>query len=305
MTRRLALVVGPPFQGCQALARALSAHAALAVVQDAHIFTPLAYLGYFDKVYKASYDHILAAEAQRLFVGMLPNGEADYVDACRAYCERLYEAVPPGDAQVLVDATPEYATVLPFIGRIFPEARYVVLTRHPLALIAARMPHQEVARYIRRSADVLDQQSAVTLRLRFEDFRDDPEATIEQTCDFLGVTSLPQVLATARQEAADVPPLDDWVEQLASSQQLRTQGELALRRIPGQTLRRYGYTPEHVWKPVETLLGRRLGLATSASLTRRTAQNLVITTARIVRRQAALAALVRKARLACDVLLRD
>lgn len=303
MTRRLALLMGPPFPGFHALSRALSAHPGLSVVQNAQVFTPLAYLGYFDKVYKAAYDHILAAEAQRLFVSMLPHGEADYVDACRAYCERLYDAVPHAAAEVIVDATPEYALVLPFVRRVVPEARCLLLTRHPFALVADGMPCDDVVKYIQRIAGLLDQEHA--MRLRFEDFRDDPEATVEQACDGLGVTVAPEVLTTARQEAAGAPALDDWVHQLAASEQLRAQGELALRRIPGETLRRYGYTPEHLWMPVEALLGRRLGLATSASLTRRTATKLVTTTAGFVRRQAALAALVRKARLACDVLLRD
>ena len=55
-----------------------------------HLLTPLAHLGYFDKVEKAPYDSVLAAESVREFVADLPGGEQDYVDACRAYMDTLY-----------------------------------------------------------------------------------------------------------------------------------------------------------------------------------------------------------------------
>jgi hypothetical protein len=51
------------------------------------MITPLAYLGYHGTVDKAPFDHINGAEAMRTFVGRLPRGEDDYLDALRAYTD--------------------------------------------------------------------------------------------------------------------------------------------------------------------------------------------------------------------------
>ena len=72
------------------LERMLASHSQIQGGPEPHLMTPLAHLGVWDKVDKAPYDHILAAEAQKSFVAQLPNGEQDYWDACRAYCDILY-----------------------------------------------------------------------------------------------------------------------------------------------------------------------------------------------------------------------
>ena len=139
MSCRVAFVVGSPRSGSTLLARMIGSHSAVYGRPEPHLLTPLAHLGYFDNVDKAPYDHVLAAESTRQFVEDLPAGEQDYVDALRAYTDLLYErmlSTRPGK-QVFLDKTPAYALVLDFIARIYPDARFVVLTRHPLAVFSS------------------------------------------------------------------------------------------------------------------------------------------------------------------------
>ena len=139
MDDKVTFVIGPPRSGSTLLARMIGAHSLIYGRPEPHLLTPLAHLGYYAKVDKAPYDAVLAAEAQREFVAALPGGEQDYVDACRAYCDTLYGrmlATKPGK-QLFLDKTPAYALVLDFIAKVYPTAKYVVLTRHPLAVFSS------------------------------------------------------------------------------------------------------------------------------------------------------------------------
>src|SRR5437016_1728195 len=80
-----------------------------------------------------------AEQAIRELVADLPRGEEDYLDALRAYADTLYGrllATAPGK-RFFLDKTPAYALVLPFLTRLYPKAHYVVLTRHPLAVLSS------------------------------------------------------------------------------------------------------------------------------------------------------------------------
>ena len=138
MKPEMLFVIGAPRSGTTMLERMLSAHPAIEGGPEPHLLTPLAHLGVWDKVDKAPYDHVLAAESQKLFVSKLPGGEQDYWDACRAYCDHLYGRYMDGrDGRICLDKTPAYALILPFMMKVFPDGTYVVLTRHPLAMFSS------------------------------------------------------------------------------------------------------------------------------------------------------------------------
>jgi hypothetical protein len=134
--RQVLFVIGSPRSGSTLLARDPPIHSSTVA---STLLTPLAHLGYYAKVDKAPYDAVLAAEAAREFVADLPHGEQDYIDACRAYCDTLYLRMlsTKPEKRLFLDKTPAYALVLDFIARIYPSAKYVVLTRHPLAVFSS------------------------------------------------------------------------------------------------------------------------------------------------------------------------
>src|SRR3954453_10783645 len=90
MQDRMLFLISAPRSGSTLLQRMLGSHTQIFTYPEPHLITPLAYLGYHDLVDKAPYDHINAAEAVRSFVAGLPNMEADYLDAVRAYTDTLY-----------------------------------------------------------------------------------------------------------------------------------------------------------------------------------------------------------------------
>ena len=113
----------------------LASHSKVCTHPEPHLITPLQYLGYFKGVERALYDHVNSGQAIRELVEELPRKEDDYLEALRAYTNHIYGCLLEKDgATYFVDKTPAYALVLPFLKKLYPNAHYLVLTRHPLAI---------------------------------------------------------------------------------------------------------------------------------------------------------------------------
>lgn len=199
---RLIFLVGAPRSGTTLLARILAAHGEVLGRAEPHLLTPLAHLGFYGRVDKAPYDPFNAEQAIRGFVADLPRGEQDYLDALRAYTDALYGrmlATRP-DKKYFLDKTPAYALVLPFVARLYPRAHYVVLTRHPIAVLTSyvtsffdgdyevALAHNPIlARYVPALATFLRERPVRLHHVRYEEFVRDPEAGFRSLCEAIGL----------------------------------------------------------------------------------------------------------------------
>ncbi|RME27561.1 MAG: sulfotransferase [Deltaproteobacteria bacterium] len=242
----LVFVISPPRAGSTLLTRVLHAMPEVLGGPEPHIIPPLAHQGWWRPVHAAPYDPLRAARGQRAFVSRLPAGEADYLAACRAMTDHLYARLRDAErpsARLVVDKTPQHALCLPFLTRLYPDARYLVLTRHPAAIAssyarsffagdhrAARRHDPILERYIPPIARLLRERPVALLHLTHESFVTRPEVELRRICDFLGVPVHPEALDYQR---AAVPPgpgdptgvgrhrrpvadgLDAWVHDLA------------------------------------------------------------------------------------------
>ena len=202
MQDRLIFLIGAPRSGTTLLARMLSAHSMIYGRAEPHLITPIAHLGYFGKVQKAPYDPNNAEQAIRELVADLPGGEADYLDALRAYTDALYGkllALAPGK-RFFLDKTPAYALVLPFLTKLYPKAHYVVLTRHPLAVLSSyvesffdgdwqvAVAHNPIlARYVPALSWMVRDKPVPLVHVRYEDLVKDPETHFRRVCEHLGI----------------------------------------------------------------------------------------------------------------------
>ncbi|MEA3364275.1 MAG: sulfotransferase, partial [Candidatus Hydrogenedentes bacterium] len=202
MNVRLLFVISAPRSGSTMLERMLESHSKILGGPEPHLLTPLAHLGMWANVDKAPYDHVLAAEAQKLFVEKLSHGEQDYWDACRAYCDVLYgRFLESSGKEICLDKTPAYALILPFLMKVLPDAKYVVLTRHPLATfssyansffdgnyVEAQQYNPILNRYIPAIAGFLRQDAVSHFHVRYEDLVKDPETWMGKIYEYIGVT---------------------------------------------------------------------------------------------------------------------
>ena len=196
---RLLFVIGTPRSGTTLLARMLGSHSAIHNRPEPHLLTPLAHLGYYGTVQKAPYDPNNVTQAVHELVGDLPGKEADYLDACRAYTDVIYGRLLEGSGkQLFLDKTPAYALVLHFIAKLYPHARYVVQTRHPVAIFSSYVSsffdgdyqvaqnHNPILnRYVPAIARFLRERPVPMIHVRYEDLVQAPTPTLTAICSFL------------------------------------------------------------------------------------------------------------------------
>jgi len=194
-------VIGSPRSGSTLLQRMLASHSQIFSCPEPHLLTPLAHLGYYETVDAAPYDHLRAVDAIRGFVEQLPGKEQDYIAACRAYTDLLYSRRMEGSGKrYFLDKTPAYSLVLPFISKLYPKAKYVVLTRHPVAIFAsyaksffeddyeaAHKFNPILERYVPAIARFLKEKPVPLIHVRYEDLVQDPEREMRRIFEFIGV----------------------------------------------------------------------------------------------------------------------
>lgn len=209
MQDRLVFLIGSPRSGSTLLSRVLGAHPAIFAPEEPHLITPMAHLGYYDSVETAPYDPVITRSAARALVAALPGGEADYLEALRAYSDRLYRGLFEGarEATLLLDKTPAYALSLDFLGRLYPQARYIVLTRHPIAVWSSfvdsffdgddEVAHEHnplLERYVPAIARFLRTTDVRLHRVQYENLVQEPEENARKICDFLDIDFEPSMV---------------------------------------------------------------------------------------------------------------
>lgn len=207
MQDRLVFLIGSPRSGSTLLSRVLGAHPQIFAPEEPHLITPIAHLGYYDSVETAPYDPIITRAAARALVSALPGGEDEYLLALRAYTDAIYRGLYAGrsshgaeQASLLLDKTPAYALSLDFLSRLYPEARYIVLTRNPIAIwssfvdsffdgddLVAHAHNPLLERYVPAIARFLQTSKVPVQRVHYENLVREPEEIARQICTFLEI----------------------------------------------------------------------------------------------------------------------
>lgn len=340
LERRLVFLIGAPRSGSTLLARMLGAHSAIVAPEEPHLITPLAHLGYYASVDAAPYDPVITRHAARALVASLPGGEQAYLDALRAYCNAIYGgllAAAPPTTRLLLDKTPAYALSLDFLARLYPHARYVVLTRHPLAAWSSyvdsffdgddRVAHAHnplLERYVPAIARFLREAPVAIHRVRYEALVREPERHARDLAAFLGVDfeqvmvdygsdpearrastrGLGDPITVARETRATAVGLGKWAGNATGRPERVDLYREILARLLDPDLETWGYRREQIEAELAAIdLGGRP--APRPALTRYTLERkLLVALRRRIRPDNGPGRLVRRLRELCDVLLR-
>lgn len=281
----LVFVISPPRAGSTLLQRMMGAHSQIFTHPEPHLITPIAHLGVYYNVDKAPYDHINAAEAIQAFIEDLPNGEQDYLDALRCYTDTLYgRMLQTSNRRFFLDKTPANALVLPFLRRLYPDAKYVVLTRHPLAIFSSyansffngswQQAHEFnpiLERYVPAIAAFLRDRPVPLLWVAYEELVADPEPQLERVFAFLGLEHEPEAvdygsagpmkkgmgdpINVDRQNRPVTESVDKWAGELANDATKRALAEQMIARIDPSDLAAWGWTSEALWAPMQAADG--------------------------------------------------
>ncbi|MBD3168370.1 MAG: hypothetical protein GF307_02730 [candidate division Zixibacteria bacterium] len=339
MDYQMLFIIGMPRSGTTMLERILESHSMIMGGPEPHLLTPLAHLGYFDKVDKAPYDHILAAESQKLFVSNLPNKERDYIDACRSYCDVLYgRLLSTTGKKIYLDKTPAYGLILPFLGKIYPDAHYIVLSRHPLAIFSsfansffdgdyhtAQKYNPILNRYIPAMADFLRQDDVPYLHVKYEELVKDPETYVGKIYDHIGIPfeketidygkkqpspeaqkGLGDPIGVKQHSRPTTKSIKKWVGELASdSGKLKLMQDVISKLDPAD-LETFGYPVDTLWKALEEAPAGSVKPPRKKGLSIYTLQRKAIVKLRSqAQKGGTFRKMLNKIKLTCDVLLRE
>ncbi len=339
MQDRLVFLIGSPRSGSTLLSRVLGAHSAIFAPEEPHLITPMAHLGFYDAVESAPYDPIITRTAARALVDALPGGETDYLDALRAYSDRLYAGLfeGAGEASLLLDKTPAYALSLDFLAKLYPDAKYVVLTRHPVAVWSSfvdsffdgddAVAHEHnplVERYVPAIARFLRTTNVSFHRVHYENLVQEPEESARRLCEFLGIDFEPGMVdygaapgakgestrglgdptTVARQSRPTTDSLSKWAKAATGQPERVSLYQEIVARLADADLETWGYPRADITRELEAI-DLEGSPAPRPKLTRYSLERRVLVgLRRRIRPDNGLGRLIKKVREVCDVLLR-
>jgi hypothetical protein len=332
MDEKLIFVISPPRAGSTMLQHMLGAHSEVFTHPEPHLISPIAHLGYYANVDKAPYDHINAAEALHTFVDGLPRGEEDYLDALRAYAGTLYgRMLEPRPESRFLDKTPANALVLPFLARLFPGAKYLVLTRHPLAVFSSyansffngdwKTAHEFnpiLERYVPAMASFIRERPVPLRHVSYETLVASPEEELERIFAHLALEHQPEAVqyggrAEIREGMGDpinvkrldrpvTDSVERWAAELADDARKLELAQSMIARLADEDLETWGHPRETLFEPI----GRAGGVeAPKPVLNRYTFKRRVMLALKKDIHTRWHGRVVKRIKYYCDVLLRD
>jgi hypothetical protein len=340
MQDQLVFLIGSPRSGSTLLSRVLGAHSAIYAPEEPHLITPLAHLGYFESVDDAPYDPIISRQAARALVAALPNGEEQYLEALRAYTDAVYRGLfeaHAGSATLLLDKTPAYALNLDFLARLYPEARFIALTRHPIAVWSSfvdsffdgddQVAHAHnplLERYVPAIARFIRTAEVPIHLVQYENLVQEPEENARNICAFLGIEyessmvdygsnpdargestrGLGDPTTVAKETRPTTRSLSKWATAATGRPERVGLYREILARLSDEDLSVWGHSRSQICDELDAidLEGKP---AARARLTRYALERkLLVSVRRRIRPGNSLGGLVRRVRDVCDVLLR-
>ena len=281
MQGRLFFVVGAPRSGTTLLMRMLNVHPEIFTRPEPHLLTPLAHLGFDAWVDKAPYDQLQASQAIREWVAELPGGEATYRAALRAYTDTLYGAAVEGTGKrYFLDKTPAYGLILPFLAATFPDAVFVILTRHPLAIFssfaesffdddweAAHHHNPVVERYVPALAAFVRAHGVQRFHhVRYEDLVADPEKELRAICAAADIAytddlidygkkkvegkGLGDPIGVAKDSRPNTKSIHKWAASVAHNPARLAMAHRMIAACTDEDLAVFGYDRDSLWAPL-------------------------------------------------------
>jgi hypothetical protein len=236
-----------------------------------------------------------------------------------------------------LDKTPAYALVHEFVTRLYPRARYVVLTRHPLAVMSSfaatffegdwKRAHEfnpiveryvpAIAKFIRRSRDA---GGVPTTIVRYEDLIEDASGWLRRLFEFLGLEheegaieygkhqhikkSFGDPVTVNQHDRPVKDSVEKWALELRESPERLALAHRIIEALDPADVRDWGYEPSRLFDALGSaqVNGRQATLPLLSSY--RLKRQIMLALKRDIHENQ-FGRVVKKVRYYCDVLLRD
>lgn len=286
---RLVFLVSQPRSGSTLLQRILGAHPEVDTCSETWLLLrPLWGISSNTAPGGAPYDAVTAQQGLKEFLARLPAGTAEYYRGCALMYSHLYErALQASGRRLYLDKTPRYYGILREIAAVFPQARFILLARHPLAVmdsILRTFLGGDWSRLNEHREDLLDAPRALheareflgkrAWFVNYEPLVTDPHETVQGICEFLGVNYLEAMISDYGEEVRnwalgdrigvyqhkgiDDKSRDTWTRAL-SDPQFRIAARGYLDALGDDLLAALGYEPKATRDELRRRSGTGLG----------------------------------------------
>lgn len=220
---QLVFLISQPRSGSTMLQHILASHTNIVTVPEPWFMLPLFYMRR-EHGTESEYNAYYAARALGSYLDAIEAGAGVYRNAVREMALQLYAARHRGSgAGLFLDKTPRYYHIIPELADTFPEARFVFLTRNPLAVLTSiaqvngrgsyrvfmeRDRRHDVLSAPRLILDGIGALGGRAIRVSYEEFVRNPERESMRLCGHLGVDYEAEMLEYGSVRFDDTPFVD-------------------------------------------------------------------------------------------------
>jgi hypothetical protein len=147
------------------------------------------------------YNYKTYQEALLNFLDNISGGEKSYIEGVRKMYGYLYEkALTDKKAKFFLDKTPRYYLIFRKLHDVFPEARYLLLLRHPLAVLSSllrKKPGRGLEEIKENRVDlvkapdlimqILEDNNRGKKIVRYENLVTEPKKEVRKICSYLSI----------------------------------------------------------------------------------------------------------------------
>ncbi len=275
----LIFVISQPRSGSTLLQRILAGHPDVQTSAETWLMLHPVY-GLRRRGISTEYGAAWAATGVTEFLEYYADGADTYDAGIRAFAREIYGTVLAKHNKTrFLDKTPRYSLIVPDLYRLFPEARFVLLFRNPLAVLASELSTYvkedwpklanfapdllEAPRRLIEARSLLGDRGTV---LRYEDLVASPAVEMARVCASLGLSFDPAMLDYAdtpapkgvmndpvgvhRHQAPSAASLEKW-KALGEDDQARHFALAYARALGPDTLAKLGYPIDQLLAAVE------------------------------------------------------
>ena len=273
-------LISLPRSGSTLLQRLMMGHPAIASTSEPWLMLPLVYMLREDGLV-SEYAHRSAYRGIHDFIKVLPQGQQDYQEAVRHFVSDLYERQCQRDELYFLDKTPRYYLIIKELAETFPEAKFILLVRNPLQVIASiiktfsdnnlRVLHffwiDMLQGFTKMSEGIRSLGNRATV-VRYEDIVEREHETLDELFSFLSLNWDPQMnerlddrglqgrmgdrVGTYQYQKVATASQQKWKDTL-SERTRKNYVQHLLNRLDAEVLATYGYEKEHLLRELDEL----------------------------------------------------
>jgi len=330
----LIYLLSPARAGSTMLQFMLGSHSQIHSAPEPNIMPPLKYLGYAGSLpAQETFDPINQSLGLREFVDQHSGSEENYLNACRAYAGTLYRKAMVPETRYFLDKTPANVLEWEMLIKIFPNAKYIVLTRHPFAIIDSHartffqddydlmiQENTQFIQYIPAVARFIRESTSSKMIVCYEQLVENPEAGVREILSYLELDFEPQILDYGKKTRAAGSVGDpktaategrpnasiawQWTQSFRQDEQKIVKALGLLKDVAEDNLRDYGYPRNELTAPVHTDKPECTPAKPSDAFLFYRWQRSIYFALKSAAKKGPLRKLLEKIRYYCDVLLR-